>query len=221
MGQTREYVTHDFSAVNAHVDELTRRARVVTSSRRAEVFGKYAVYGSGLAISLGIMGWLLFLGISKLTNPQPEVIEKEVVVEKPVSFKPNIYINTPNPENVEVDKARDGARQRISEIPANEGLESSSKSVFNFVIFNQIPFSQDEFEEVIVGMRYEDSKVETPTQQWCYIERQRPNRTSQKATLAVWKQGVRENVNLSADMATSLSTNTEVLKTAQNLCVFR
>lgn len=216
-----EYVTHNFTAVNDHVDELTRRAYVVTSARRAEVFATYAKYGSLLAICLGIAGWLLFLGISTLTNPQPEVIEKDVVVEKTVSFKPNIYVTTSEGGSFALDATRDAAKQVIAKVLSEGAEQTSTSPVYDFVIFRDIPFVQDGFSHVNVGMRYDDTEATMPSSQWCYIERLQLNQTSQKITLALKTEGDQTNIPMTTDIATSLLTSLDVLKAAQKSCIFR
>jgi hypothetical protein len=220
MEPTPEYVSHNYKAVNEHIDELTRRNRVVTSSRRVEVFGKYAKYASIFIVCLGIMGLLLFWGYSKVVNPRPEIIEKEVVVEKPVSFKPNIYITTNQADNARIDETRAEAARRLGEISSGNKNTNSKSTVYDFVIFKEIPFTQDGFKQVTVGMRYQDADAKLPARQWCYIERGRSNGTSIKVTLAVTENGHTPE-DITQDMATALTTSVGVLKSAQGSCLFR
>ena len=93
MSDAPEYSAHDFSAVNRHVNEVVNRNMVITSSRRAGVFATYAKYGAILIVALGIAGLLLLWGAARLLNPKPEVITKEVVVEKPVSINQHLSHN--------------------------------------------------------------------------------------------------------------------------------
>ena len=213
-----EYETHDFKAVNRHVDELSKRASVATSARRAEVFKTYAVYGALLAVGLGFATWLILLGIAVLTDPEPEVIVQEVVVEKPVAFEPNIYITERGTDVVAVDVKRGEAQSVVTSIQGRE--PGSGKITYNYVIFKETPFTEDGFERVMIGMEYENSDSDLPSEQWCYIERVVGNATSKQVSLSSKAGRNRIDNPVTSEMASELSTSVETLQAAQTQCRF-
>ena len=219
MADTRtlhDYTTHNFSAVNHHVDELSRRASVTTSARRADVFKTYAVYGALLAIGLGFGAWLILLGLAELFDPKPEIIEKEVVVERPVAFEPNIFITQQGNDAAAVDATRDEARSVVSNISAVKG-----STTYNFVIFKEVPFSKDGFSGITIGMKYNNSEEKLPSEQWCYIERSTGQNTRNTIHLSRMDGRKRSDDVISQEDAAKMSSTTGTLLEAQALCNFR
>ena len=210
------YTTHDFSAVNHHVNELTKRSSVATSVRRTEIFKTYAIYGALLAVALGIGGWLILKGVAALFMPEPQIIEKEVVVEKPIAFEPNIYVSQQQPNSTAIDSVRDKARSVASRI-----TNSENEPTVNFVIFKEIPFSKEGLSGVTIGMRYKDSNENLPSRQWCYTERFNSENTKVTISLAKVEDGDRTNVIFTQSDADKVFTSTKTLLEAQQVCSFR
>ncbi len=211
-----QYTSHDFSAVNHHVNELSRRASVTTSARRADVFKTYATYGAVLALALGFGGWLVLLGIAELLDPKPEIIEKEVVVEKPVAFEPNIFVTQQGTDAAAVDATRDEARSVVSEISGDE-----NSTTYNFVVFKEVPFTKEGFTKIMLGMQYLDSNAKLPSEQWCYIERPTGIKTRNSINLARMNGRKRTNTQITLEDANNMSTTRGALLEAQALCDFR
>ena len=95
---------------------------------------------------------------------EPRIVTETKIVEKPVSFEPNIYITNPSA----LDQTRNTAERRVRETASEVGI---SAEVFDFVIFREIPFEENGFSNVIVGMRYANNEGRTPSSQWCYVEK--------------------------------------------------
>ena len=222
MSDAPEYSAHDFSAVNRHVNEVVNRNMVITSSRRAGVFATYAKYGAILIVALGIAGLLLLWGAARLLNPKPEVITKEVVVEKPVSINPNIYLTTPTGSSQNLKTLNEAAQAKKSKLEA--GVASSPGSdrspVFNYVIFKNVPFGKYGLKEVTVGMRYPDNDAEDPQEQWCYITKEVGAGVDNRFSLALKRNQKRIDLPIDADTSQQLGVPVSALREAQALCAF-
>tara|TARA_R110000824_G_scaffold53887_2_gene148838 strand:+ start:1099 stop:1767 length:669 start_codon:yes stop_codon:yes gene_type:complete len=209
-----EYVAHDYSAINSHVNGLSRLIDAKLAERKSSLFSVYAIYGSGFVVALGLATLLATWGISLLRDPK--IVTAEKIVEKQVAFKPIINVTLPD----EVDKVRGTAAQRMSVL--QDGL-GTAKSVFNFVIFRDILFKQDGFSSVVIGMRFKDQDSSSPDSQWCYIERGDflAERSTDHVSLASKANGTVSYTQLTNAHASKLKTTLSVLKKAQGLCVFK
>lgn len=217
-----EYISHNFDVLNRHLNELFLRNRVITSTRKAEVFKTYAKYGALLSIGVGFGLLLLFWGLAKIVNPRPEIIERPVIIEKPISFQPQIIL--PSGENTEIKNLRESAAARtrtLTEDADRKGDNKSVSPVFNYVIFVDIPFVRDGFKVVVMGMRYPNSEATEPSKQWCYIERSQGDGTVRTASLSKKEGSSKIDDPITRQTAIALNTTVDALQEAQTRCVFR
>lgn len=120
-------------------------------------------------------------------------------------------------------------RKRAAAVAAMEEVRRNGQAVapdqapavIDFVIFQEIPFGQDGFEEVTVGMRFADSNDRSPSAQWCYLSKPvGAEDTERKISLAVQEGGILIKGDVTPEMAREGATTQEVIKAAQKLCRF-
>jgi hypothetical protein len=224
------YTTHNFSAIDAHVNEVIRRERAFTRIWMSEGFLRFAKYGALLIVALGIAIFLTLWGYSLLTEkPEARIIEKEVVVERPVAYRPVINI-TPGAiaDQLAITDARDAAASKIEKLQEPDPLNSSDanianqgkKTVFDFVIFKTITFARKNIDEVKIGMRYADSASEKPSRQWCYIDKQIEGFVARRIDLAHKQDDEIFITPVSDDDARTFGARISNIRQAQRLCKF-
>jgi hypothetical protein len=208
------YEKHDFSAVNAYVDGVSDAVFERARSARAARFATYAKYSALVIAALGLMALLVLWGLSFLKEPR--VVTETKIVEKPVSFEPNIYITNPSV----LDQTRNSAEQRVRESASEAGV---SAEVFDFVIFREFPFGENGFSDVVVGMRYANNEDRTPSSQWCYVERNTSDVVAhtEKITLANKEGNQVVMTPINDQHARELGARLPTIRRAQNLCQFR
>ena len=225
MTQAAEYTAHNFDAINRHIGEVYNRDHAITSARKAGVFSTYAKYGALLAVALGVMGLLLLWGLADVLKPEPKVIEKEVVVEKPVEYKPVIHVHTPETPQDMPQKMKEAASEKTKKMQnsaeAAEPQQDAIIPVYNYVIFKRLRFNKGDIEHIVVGMRYEDSNSEVPSTQWCYVERPLNDGTTRKLQLATKLGDEPDYVSVRDEVASEMGTDAPTLVEAQSLCLFQ
>jgi hypothetical protein len=176
-----------------------------------------------LAVALGVAGLLILWGVKLLLNPRPEVIEKEVIVEKPVSINPNIYIS-PGQGFERLQALNENARTQIEKFESKTktagDTAQSVKTVYDYVLFKHIPFDRDGLQNIIIGMRFPESRAEKPSRQWCYVVKPTDTGVQNRLTLSIVENGVRNDQPITRDMAQTMATDLNNLENARDLCVF-
>ena len=209
-----QYEKHDFSAVNAYVDGVSHAVFERARSARAERFATYAKYTALVVVALGVLALLFLWGLSFLQEPR--VVTETKIVEKPIAFRPNIYIDSSSP----IERTRNVAQRRVKEVASEAG---EAIDIFNFVIFREISFGESGFGDVIVGMSYANGEATSPTNQWCYVERDTSGVAAlrEKITLANKNRDKVVETPVLAQHARKLGTTVQTLVRAQNKCEFR
>ena len=208
-------VRHNYDGINSHVEGLNRYVRASVAEKGAGTFAVYAKWIAIMAVAGGAAGLLLMVGYSFLLEPKIRVVTETKVVEKPVSYQPTIIVGRKTPER----DARQAAESRIDQIADST---QASRSVFNYVIFRTIPFGEGGLEEVVVGMRYDRSEDETPSSQWCYVEKGHAvGGVGTKVSLAVKTGASRIDGEITNAHARELGTTRFILERAQRSCEFR
>ena len=126
-------------------------------------------------------------------------------------------------ESDPLDKKREEAVAVLEEVKRNDRAVAPDQvpAVIDFVIFQEIPFGQDSFEKVNVGIRYADSNTTFPAKQWCYITKSiGADDTQRNIRLAVKDNKGLALADVTPEMAKEGATTQEVIKAAQKLCRF-
>lgn len=213
MARTAEYEHHDFGAVNTYVDSVSGAVRERSRAARAGRFTTYAKYTALVLVALGVLSLLFMWGLSLLRDPK--IVTDTRIVEKPVSFQPNIYITDPSA----VDAVRAGAARRVGEAAEATGAPAQ---IFNYVIFRDIPFGESGLGNVTVGMRYKRTEDRLPSRQWCYVERETTalDAHTEQIYLATKEGDQVSRASLTDEHARRMSAPLDTLRAAQGLCRF-
>jgi hypothetical protein len=209
-----EFESHDFSAVNAYADTVSSATLDRSRRNRATRFSTYAKYASLVIVAGGFAGLLILWGLSFLNDPR--IVTETKIIEKPVSFEPNIYITNPN----QLDRTRSNAEQRVSELATSTG---SSPDLFDYVIFEEIKLQRGGLESIQIGMRYANSNDQIPSSQWCYVSKNTSSLLAhnEQVTLAVRDAKETSMTEITDEHALRLGVSTAILREAQKLCRFR
>ncbi len=219
------YTTQDYSAVNTYVEHLAARHRSAISIRRAGVFATYAKWCAVLVVASGVTALLVLWGLSLLKEkPDPKIVEP-VIVDRPVTINvPGLDSSLENNGNPEVQRQLSEIRSTIADVRAGSSVDTptteSLRTVIDFVIFKEVQFSQAGLEEVVVGMRYQDSSSENPSTQRCYVNKPNDSGAETRVNLARKEGPQRIDDILTTAMAREIGAPLGVLKEAQSLCAF-
>ena len=216
MNDLRETpLRHNFDAVNIHVQGFTRHVNALVAEKRAHNFSTYAKWSAIVALAFGGSALLVMAGFSLLKEPKIKTVTETKVVEKPVAYQPTIIVESDSRERI----TQQEAGRRIDEIANDTGEQPS---IFNYVIFRQLPFSVGGFDTIHVGMRYANAQDRVPSRQWCYVERyQTETGTGRTVQLATKDGDHRHDTVLGEKHARELGTTRAILLQAQSQCVFR
>jgi hypothetical protein len=219
-GPDHQYDVHDFTAVDDYVAHLASKNRALIRETSARNFASYAKWGALVIVGIGIAIALILWGLS--LHKDYKIVEKQIVVKEPVSFRPTIIVNAEdkNSRTQVVRQIAEGKTNRLSNEADDKSLDSEDKAVFNFTIFKQIPFKYGEIENVVVGMKYENSSSEKPEYQWCYVNKLNKDGTETKISLAFFSEAARNDSIVTANMATKMDLTIFELEQAQKLCSF-
>ena len=122
-----------------------------------------------------------------------------------------------------LEEKREEAVAAMEEVKRNGQAVAPDQppAVIDFVIFQEIPFGQDGFEEVTVGMRFEDSNNRSPSAQWCYLSKPvGAEDTERNISLAVQEGDSLIKRDVTPEMAKEGATTQEVIMAAQKFCRF-
>jgi len=216
MTDSPQYIHHDYSAINNHINGVQSHLTENTRAQRAATFSIYAKYGAFALVGLGLFILLVSWGASLLKNPKIVTVTK--IIEKPIAYKPTIYVNTDGPDNT----IRRAAEAKLGVIKDSADV-TEGKSVFNYVIFRLINFDAKGLSSIMVGMKYDDQNSERASNQWCYIETEGGTSKpfSKKISLSKVTGSKRNDVPLTYEDALSMGVDLSTLRTAQQKCVFQ
>lgn len=225
MSDIKSYTTHNFSAVNEQIKQISKRERARTFS--IWLFSLRTIFIYLAVTSLIIV--LLMLSFSwayriinapyvteKTEVVRPEIIEKEVlkVVQVPVekSIMETSSSGYTGPTN-----------QPIT--PSTNATSSGSVNVVtNFNQFNTAnapEFSSYGFSSIITGYRYKDSESSFPEYQYCYFNKSTAGRTTRTRAdiAAINEDGVYESY-IDSSLAIDIGITQNVLNDALGYCAW-
>lgn len=211
---------HNYDAVNTHVEGLNRYIDAEVSRRRAGTFATYAKWTALTLLALGATAALTMLAYYLFVKPNTRIVTETEIVEKPVSYKPTIIIDgNALRRETEIMRTKSAAEGRIEELVVEP---QTGTSVFNYVIFREVPFVEDGFSQITVGMRYASDAEDTPSEQWCYmIKNYGVADLGLRIDLASKRNGNRIDHTITAAQAQELGTTLSLLLRARSQCQFR
>ena len=208
-GSDSPVVRHNFEAVNSHIEGLSRYIDAGVSRRRAGIFSTYAKWTALTLLAFGVTAALIGLAYWLFAKPNMRVVTETKIVEKPVAYKPTIIVGR---------DALTPARGRIEKPSVDPQVGAS---VFNYVIFREIPFPEDDFSRIMIGMRYASEAEDSPSEQWCYLEKDYgAARLRLKIDLASKRNNKHIDNKITWIQAQQLETTLPVLLRAQSQCQF-
>lgn len=207
-----EYITHDYSAVNHHVDEVYARDHEHTRKRNALATREH-LKNVLIIITIFAAFFLLVVIGDKLFGVNFNEKSVEVVVKKEVIRVPDPSVSTIIEKPVIVEKP--------VLIPVEIPTESNTVTNFSIFINKDTEGEIEGIEEVITGANYPSSDVTYPDSQWCYTVIPRSDVSSDHIKLAI-KQG-RESVqwlDITENDASLHGSTVENLDAAKKYCSF-
>ena len=211
---------HNYEAVNNHIEGLKRYIDAEVSRRRAGNFSTYAKWTGLTLLALGGTAVLVMLAYYLFVKPNTLVITETKIVEKPVSYKPTIIVGRDALRSeTEIKKTKAAAEGRIEELAIEP---QTGASVFNYVIFREIPFSEDGFSQITIGMRYASEAEDAPSEQWCYLMKDYGVADlGLRIDLASKRNDNRTDHTITRTQAQELGTTLPLLLRARSQCQFR
>jgi len=211
---------HNYEAVNSHIEGLNRYIDAEVSRRRAKAFSTYAKWTALTLLAFGGTAALIMLAYYLFVKPNTRVVTETKIVEKPVSYKPTIIVGSDALSGeTEISKTKAAAEGRIEELTMDP---QSGASLFNYVIFREIPFSEDGFSQITIGMHYASEAEDSPSKQWCYMMRDYGSADlGLRIDLASKRNDNRIDHTITETQARELGTTLQLLLRAQSRCQFR
>ena len=156
-----EYKTYDYSAVNAHAEEMIKRERAATWAKRSKNFKVYSRYTALLLVAVGIMavlfGYAYYLAFEKefliTANPTKDIENIEKIDKGDLSKDKKIR---------ELQKKlTEKERQRQKTL-------KYTKNYTKFQTVEDIKMFSGLIVNVVTGHNYKSSKDKSPNSQYCY-----------------------------------------------------
>lgn len=232
-----EYEVHDFSRLQAHIDEGLSRVRQQRALKNSLIFGSYVKYGllsvgalASAALVLAFAYWLAF------SPPRPETkiveVEKPIVVqtEKIVEVEKPIYLRSPD-----VSPGSEGSRadlralqetiERLQKEASANRSGAEAKVIRNYTIFTTIESNIPGIKEITSGAVFNSSEDTFPRFQYCYLMQSIQNPASgiqKKLDVAkkIGKNNIMYHVISQRDLFEFGAVAESNIKKAQSLCHF-
>lgn len=225
MSKLDSYTSHNFSAVNEQIKQISKRERARTFSYWLLSLRTIFIYAAAVALII-ILLMLSFSWAYRIINApyvterievvRPEIIEREVlkVVQVPV-------------EKSILEASSAGYKGPINQ-PINSSTYNTSDSpspasvVTNYNVFNAVnvpQFIDYGFSSVNTGWKYKDSDAAYPMSQYCYILKSSPGRTATlKVDIARMEEDGAYTSLIDSNLARDVAINQSVLKKAEGYC---
>ena len=183
------YTSSNFSAVDKQIYEMARRERARSFAYWLLSLKTLFIYLVVICLVIAFMVAILVWAYRMINAPyiekkteivRPEIIEKEVLKVVQVPVEKSILESSDTNYNGPVNQPI------ISE--SGNAETPHVKIVTDYHTFQSVTVSQFEefgFNEVVTGWKYSDSESDYPDFQFCYIMKQKQNKsTSERANLA-------------------------------------
>lgn len=213
--------TYNYRAVDDLIAHVSKKHAAEESNWSAKTWTFYAAWGAVLIASIGLCAFLIMWGYSLIIEkPEPKIIEVERIIEKPIQLNPTVVVQTPaGTGSGSADVARSEAQRRIEAVQGDSA--SPANTVYNYVIFKDIPFTEGGFDTVTVGMQFSTSESVHPDYQWCYIAKG-AGALSVSKRVSLAEKGPSGSFNYPIDYSTAVEAGVAlgILQRAQRKCSF-
>ena len=224
MSDIKSYTSHNFSAVNEQIRQISKRERARTFSYWLLSLRTIFIYAAVVTLII-ILLMLSFSWAYRIINApyvtektevvRPEIVEREVlkVVQVPVekSIMETSSTGYKGPVNQPIDSST-----------TNSGSPSPASVVTNYNVFNtaNVPeFIEYGFSSVITGWKYKDSESNYPEHQYCYINKSTPGRaTTTRANIASIEEDGSYVSLVDGGLARDIAISQSVLKQVEGYC---
>tara|TARA_Y100000768_G_scaffold167153_1_gene125170 strand:- start:2546 stop:3235 length:690 start_codon:yes stop_codon:yes gene_type:complete len=224
MTDIKSYTSHNFSAVNEQIKQISKRERARTFSYWMLSLRTMFLYAAVIALIV-ILLMLSFSWAYRIINApyvtektevvRPEIIEREVLKVVQVPVEKSILDSS--------DSGYKGPNNKI--LPSNNSKVKGSQSVnviTNYNTFNRAntpQFASNGFNEVITGWRYTNSETKYPEYQYCYIQKSVAGRsTTIRADLAAIAENGEYRSRVDSALAKDVAISQKVLREAESYC---
>lgn len=192
MSDIKSYTSHNFSAVNEQIRQISKRERARTFSYWLLSLRTIFLYVAAVTLII-ILLMLSFSWAYRIINApyitektqvvRPEIIEREVLKVVQVPVEKSIL------ESSSSTGYKGPANQPISpSTSSSPGSPPPASVVTNYNVFNtaNVPeFVDYGFSSIITGWKYKDSDANYPEYQYCYFNKSSPGRaTTTRANIA-------------------------------------
>lgn len=224
MSDIKSYTSHNFSAVNEQIRQISKRERARTFSYWLLSLRTIFIYAAVVTLVI-ILLMLSFSWAYRIINApyvtektevvRPEIVEREVlkVVQVPVekSIMETSSTGYKGPVNQPIDSST-----------TNSGSPSPASVVTNYNVFNtaNVPeFIEYGFSSVITGWKYKDSESNYPEYQYCYINKSTPGRaTTTRANIASIEEDGSYVSLVDGGLARDIAISQSVLNQVEGYC---
>ena len=192
-----------------HQRDAARTASEQAESRRKEIPYLIARFGGMAAIILSI-GIAIYFG-----NSYKQISEKSNISQAYEQASKNQY-TAENDELIDIDALLNGMKTESSFPITNTEPLVQQSSVRNYVIFDNIDFQYEGIKKIVIGRQYDDPDSGVSSS-WCYVDKVNSSGNTETIYL-VRVDAVRNELNITDEIANSFGASKRLLKEAQKLC---
>jgi len=225
MSDIKSYTSHNFSAVNEQIRQISKREKARTFSYWLLSLKTLFLYIAAVAL-IFILLMLSFSWAYRIINA-PYVTEKTLIVRPEIIEREVLKVVQVPVEKSILETSAAGYKGPVNQ-PINSSTTNSSNSpspasvVTNYNVFNtaNVPeFIDYGFSSVITGWKYKDSDATYPMSQYCYISKSTPGRaTISRADIANMDEDGAYNSLVNSNLARDIAIKQSVLKQAEGYC---
>ena len=225
MTDIKSYTSHNFTAVNEQIRQISKREKARTFSYWLLSLKTIFLYVAAVALIV-ILLMLSFSWAYRIINApyvtektqvvRPEIIEREVLKVVQVPVEKSILEASSSGYKGPVNQPIDSSSYNSSSSP------SPASVVTNYNVFktaNVPEFIDYGFSSVITGWKYKDSDATYPMSQYCYITKSTPGRaTTSRANIATMEEDGAYTSLIDSKLARDIAINQSVLNQAKIYC---
>lgn len=223
MSKLDSYTSHNFSAVNEQIKQISKRERARTFSYWLLSLRTIFIYAAAVAFIV-ILLMLSFSWAYRIINApyvtektevvRPEIIEREVLKVVQVPVEKSILENS--------SSSYEGPTNTVATSSSSSSQVPAASIVTNYNMFknaNVPQFADYGFTEVTTGWKYTDSESNYPEYQYCYIQKVGIGRTAKlRADIAEISKEGEYISNIDSRLAIELSVPQDALNQAEGYC---
>lgn len=217
MSDIKSYTTHNFSAVNDQIHQISKREKARTFAYRLQSLRTMIFYAAGVALIICLL-MLCFSWAYRIMNApypdkevqvvKPEIIEKEVVKVVQVPVERSILETEENSYKGPTNTATNNTSPNVSVV--------TNFNTFKTAVVPQLVSYG--VSEVITGWKYSSSESDFPDYQYCYISKDSGGSSQLRADLARISEDGEYISYIDSKLARELSIPQTVLNDAVAYC---